>query len=119
MQANKASAPKAQEGARVAHEEKQASRLDVGLDTAEASRRTFLTSLAVTSLAIVALPQEAEAHEVLQSNLSSKALEKSGIEFPSEAISAEAAAIDWNGVFKKASKKALGGGKAGELILIY
>lgn len=97
----------------MAHEEKQASRLDLGLDTAKASRRTFLTSLAVTSL-IVALPEEAEAREVPPRNGSSKATTNSGVEISSEVISAaEAAAIDWNGVFEKASKKALGGGKAG------
>jgi hypothetical protein len=113
IQANKASALKTQEGAGVAHEEKQASRLDLGLDTAKASRRTFLTSLAVTSL-IVALPEEAEAREVPPRNGSSKATTNSGVEISSEVISAaEAAAIDWNGVFEKASKKALGGGKAG------
>jgi hypothetical protein len=108
IQANKASALKTQEGVGVVHEEKQASRLDLGLDTAKATRRTFLTSLAVTSLAIVALPEDSEAREVPSKNGSS------GIDISSEVISAaEAAAIDWKGVFDKASKKALGGGKAG------
>lgn len=100
----------------VLQEEKQASRrFDMGLDTAEASRRAFLTSLAVTSLAIVALPEEAKAREVPPRNGSSKAPSTtSGVDISSEVISsAEAAAIDWSGVFTKASKKALGGGKAG------
>jgi hypothetical protein len=114
LQAKKANALKTQEDAGVVHEERQASRLNLGLDTAEASRRTFLTSLAVTSLAIFALPEEAEAREVLQRNGNSDAPKNSGVEFSSEAISAaEASAIDWKGVFEKASKKALGGGKAG------
>lgn len=66
------------------------------------SRRTFLGSLVAAGAATTILPKETVAKE-FDNSLSGSSFE----------LSNASAAIDWNGIFQKASKKALGGGKAG------
>ena len=67
------------------------------------NRRLFLGSLAATSL-LIASPKEAQAKDD----------RKNALEISTESISAaDTSAVDWNAIFQKASKKALGGGKAG------
>ena len=72
------------------------------------SRRAFLASVAATTLLATALPEKSEAKEV-----------KTLVDIlPSESISSSSAAaasttVEWDAILQKASKKALGGGKAG------
>jgi hypothetical protein len=73
----------------------------------EGSRRTFLASMAAVGLA-VAVPEKAAAKEAVPVP-ETLSREESGL--PSGSMAD--AAVDWNAIFTKASKKALGGGKAG------
>eukprot|EP00980_Cylindrotheca_fusiformis_P018391 scaffold6052_cov118-Cylindrotheca_fusiformis.AAC.4 len=62
--------------------------------------------LLATTLAMVALPELSQAYSI----------DYESIDTPSTVISSSvdaAAAVDWGAIFEKASKKALGGGKAG------
>ena len=74
-----------------------------------ASRRLFIGSVVTASLVATttALPNKAKAVDI----------EENSSEFPSTTVSdataVAAAPVDWDAILKKASKKALGGGKAG------
>jgi hypothetical protein len=82
----------------------------------EDSRRMFLASLLATSLALTIIPDVAQAAAAV-TEIPPNDLHQAGLEMPSViSAAADAAAVpplDWNGIFQKASKKALGGGKAG------
>ena len=81
------------------------------LGTDGSSRRAFLASVAATTV-MVALPNESEAKE---GEMDSK-YKRNFVELPSESVSSSSVAspsLDWDAIFQKASKKALGGGKAG------
>lgn len=74
-----------------------------------ASRRLFLGSVMTASLVATSTTFPSEAKAIASGENSS--------EFPSSTLSdaaaAAAAPVDWDAILKKASKKALGGGKAG------
>lgn len=70
------------------------------------SRRNALASMAAVGL-VLAMPTTSNA--AVEKELSSTAAAVTS----TSTTTAEAAVIDWQGVFQKASKKALGGGKAG------
>ena len=74
-------------------------------------RRDFLNSMALATATIVLLDpiEEAKAEELKLPNENNDESLATGT---SEVIS-DAAVLDWNGIFQKASKRALGGGKAG------
>lgn len=74
------------------------------------SRRLFLGSLALTGLALMG-STPAEAKETDTARIRD---DVEMIDLSSESIAAiDSSDVDWNGIFQKASKKALGGGKAG------
>jgi hypothetical protein len=80
----------------------------------EASRRVFLTTSLVGAMCFLAGMEEADARVVETSKemaLTSSSIVES--EAATAAVEQAAAAIDWKAIFQKASKKALGGGKAG------
>jgi hypothetical protein len=74
-------------------------------DEQDSSRRLLLASMIGLGLFATVDPAKAAQDQ------------NPGIVFPttlqSDAYAAEAAAVDWKGIVQKASKKALGGGKAG------
>lgn len=76
-------------------------------DSEMATRRMFVGLLAtgVASSLLVAEPEIASAKEQDSTNGDSS--------LESTELLADASAVDWNAIFKKASKRALGGGKAG------
>jgi Mitochondrial carrier protein len=76
------------------------------------SRRAFGTILLIAAGSTL-LSQDAAAQDTLSTTIDNTSPSTS---LPSETVSsssAAAASIDWNGIFQKASKRALGGGKAG------
>jgi hypothetical protein len=78
------------------------------------SRRMFLASLLATSLALT-IPDVAQAAAVavtVEEEIPQNNLEMSSV-ISAAADAAAVPAVDWNAIFQKASKKALGGGKAG------
>jgi hypothetical protein len=91
---------------------------DHGMST-DTSRRLFLGSLVMTGMALTTIPEAVTAQEIVvnDSSRSNNEKQKKGVDFSSESLSAAdvaaAAPVDWNEIFQKASKKALGGGKAG------
>lgn len=86
------------------------------------TRRLFLGSMAATAslLLLTANPDDAKASDAMGLQTTTQ-IDKNNdnILFPSESISAaDAAAVDWDSIFEKAKKKALGGGKAGALAAV-
>jgi hypothetical protein len=77
----------------------------------------FLASLLATSLTLT-IPDVAQAaavaveEEIPQNNRNQGGLEMSSV-ISASADAAAVPTVDWNAIFQKASKKALGGGKAG------
>lgn len=75
----------------------------------DTSRRHFLGTMAASTVVFLATTENASAQE-LDHRL------QQGQNLPTEALASTAATappIDWNAIYQKASKKALGGGKAG------
>jgi hypothetical protein len=100
-----------------------------GID--DTSRRLFLELLGMTGLALTTIPEAVTAQEKAVNNSSSSSSsrsnnekQKKGVNFSFKSLSAAAdvvaaaALVDWNAVIQKASKKALGGGKAGDLAVV-
>ncbi len=100
-----------------------------GID--DTSRPLFLGSLGMTGLALTTIPEAVTAQEKAVNNSSSSSSrrsnnekQKKGVNFSFKSLSAAAdvvaaaALVDWNAVIQKASKKALGGGKAGDLAVV-
>jgi hypothetical protein len=100
-----------------------------GID--DTSRRLFLELLGMTGLALTTIPEAVTAQEKAVNNSSSSSSsrsnnekQKKGVNFSFKSLSAAAdvvaaaALVDWNAVIQKASKKALGGGKAGDLAAV-
>jgi hypothetical protein len=92
--------------------------LDVDLET----RRMFVGLLVagVGSSLMGAFPETASAKEPSNANIVSRTDSSNGAlstennpSVESTQLLSDAAAVDWNAIFKKASKRALGGGKAG------
>ena len=84
------------------------------LERNEASRRLFLTTSLVGAMGFWAGMEEADARVIESSKdtaLTSSSIVES--EAATAAVEQAAAAIDWKAILQKASKKALGGGKAG------
>ena len=87
--------------------------LDCDHVSTQSSRRTFLSTVATASLVTMAVPAVSNA-AVRDSNEADVPTPVKKFDLPSTAVAAaDSAAIDWNGILSKASKKALGGGKAG------
>jgi hypothetical protein len=79
-------------------------------ETTESSRRDFLNSVVLATI-VMAAPIEAKADD-LSNNVNTQAINENVNGIPSEILS-DTATIEWDAIFQKASKRALGGGKAG------
>ncbi|KAG7372574.1 mitochondrial carrier protein [Nitzschia inconspicua] len=89
----------------------------IALSDPSHSRRVFAAFLMVATVSVLIIPELSSAQD------SFLTIDTHSLMFPSETISSVSSAavttsqsappIDWNGIFQKASKRALGGGKAG------
>lgn len=84
----------------------------VSTTSMDISRRSFFGTMAASTIVFLATTESASAHQVNEGLQQ----QQKGRNLPAETLAStatDAAPIDWNAIFQKASKKALGGGKAG------